>query len=928
MTANRKLQEHIEYLSGLLDTIIEEQAGRSALLLVQELRLLARERRVGSPGAEERLAALIHRLTETEIRVCVRALSLYFDLANIAEDCQRVRVLRERERRNAPEPRGESIGSAIRQLKSAGQSSEDIQELLDSLRIEMVFTAHPTEAKRRTTRRVLRDVRFCLQQADERELLPRERFHFDERLRANLTVLWQIDLMRPERPTVAQEVARGLFFTKELWNIVPAIHRDVREALDDSFPGESFRVPAFLQFGSWIGGDRDGNPFVTANVTGNTLETLREAAVTHHLNHCQELQRILVMSSRQVEVSEDLVSAVNSAISRWPEVREQVETFDPAEIYRRWLKIIEFRLMQTREGGGQSSKSRGPAYGTEQALEADVEMLADSIAEHRGERIVARFLEDWLSQIRTFGLHFAALDVRQDSQVHADVLTELFRQGGITEDYNSLDEAGRQDALEQAFEQMKTSWGSFGDPDQYQGITRETLTLFFVLARTYHSRGKAPLGGVIISMTHQPSDLLAVLWLWCWGWLLEHHKEAADFAKTVPYLPIMPLFETVADLQNGPDVMERLLATPRYAAYLEKSPKREQIVMVGYSDSTKDGGYLSAGWGLDRAQEKLAEVAERQKFRLIIFHGRGGALGRGGGPAARAIRSLPAKAVGGALRMTEQGEVLAERYDDPQIAHRHLEQVTWATMLVTRDTETVAEQPAIWRETMEKLTERSYRHYRELVELPGFLAYFGHATPISEIEHLPIGSRPSRRRERRSLSDLRAIPWTFAWTQSRQLIPAWYGLGTAVHWLLHEANGDWSTLQRMYDQWQLFRALIDNADLALAKADMSIAHRYAELAKNHEGIEQVWHAIAEEYQVSRAAVLMIMRQPELLGGIPWLQRSVAERNPYVDPLNLIQIELIQRVAKLGDKAEAEEQALREMLRQTIQGIAAGLRSTG
>lgn len=926
MTANRKLQEHIQYLSGLLDTIIEEQAGRSALLLVQELRQLARERRVGSPGAEERLAALIHRLTETEIRVCVRALSLYFDLANIAEDCQRVRVLRERERRHAPEPRGESIGHAIRQLKADGQTPEEIQDLLDSLRIEMVFTAHPTEAKRRTTRRVLRDVRFCLQQSDERDLLPREKHQLDERLRANLTVLWQIDLMRPDRPTVMQEVARGLFFTKELWNIVPDIHRDVREALDDSYPGESFRVPAFLQFGSWIGGDRDGNPFVTANVTSDTLETLREAAVSHHLKHCQNLERILVMSARQVEVSEELVSAVNNAISRWPEVREQVETFVSSEIYRRWLKIIEFRLRKTLETGGHSSKVRGAAYGTEQDLEADVQMIADSIAEHRGERIVTRFLDDWLSQIRTFGLHFAALDVRQDSQVHADVLTELFRQGGITEDYNSLDEAGRQDALEQAFERLKTSWSSFGDPEQYQGITRETLTLFFVLARTYWSRGRAPLGGVIISMTHNPSDLLAVLWLWCWGWLLEHPKQAEDFVKSVPYLPIMPLFETVADLQNGADVMERLLAAPRYAAYLEKSPKREQIVMVGYSDSTKDGGYLSAGWGLHRAQEKLADVAERQNFRLIIFHGRGGALGRGGGPAARAIRSLPAKSVGGALRMTEQGEVLAERYDDPQIAHRHLEQVTWATMLVTRDTET--EQPGIWRETMEKLTERSYRHYRELVELPGFLGYFGQATPISEIEHLPIGSRPSRRRGRRSLSDLRAIPWTFAWTQSRQLIPAWYGLGTAVHWLLREAGGDWSTLQRMYDEWQLFRALIDNADLALAKADMSIAHRYAELAKDHEASERVWLAIAEEYQVSRAAVLMIMRQPELLGGIPWLQRSVAERNPYVDPLNLIQIELIQRVAKLGDKAETEGQPLREMLRQTIQGIAAGLRSTG
>jgi phosphoenolpyruvate carboxylase len=372
--------------------------------------------------------------------------------------------------------------------------------------------------------------------------------------------------------------------------------------------------------------------------------------------------------------------------------------------------------------------------------------------------------------------------------------------------------------------------------------------------------------------------------------------------------------------------MESLLATPRYGAYLNKSPKREQIVMVGYSDSTKDGGYLSAGWGLHRAQEKLAEVAERNQFRLIVFHGRGGALGRGGGPAARAIRSLPAKSVGGSLRMTEQGEVLAERYDAPQIAHRHLEQVTWATMLVTRDTDN--EPPAVWRETMDKLTERSFLHYRELVEMPGFLAYFGQATPISEIEHLPIGSRPARRRERRSLSDLRAIPWTFAWTQSRQLIPAWYGLGKAVYWWIEEGGGDWSTLSKMYDRWRLFRALIDNADLALAKADMSIARRYADLAKDQGASEKVWQAIAGEFQVSRAAVLMIQRQPELLGGIPWLQRSIAERNPYVDPLNLIQIELIRRLTKLGDKAETDGQPLREMIRQTIQGIAAGLRSTG
>jgi phosphoenolpyruvate carboxylase len=931
MTSNKKLHQHIQYLSGLLDTIIEEQAGRSALLLVRELRQLALERRVGSPGAEERLAALIQRLNESEIRVSVRALSLYFDLANIAEDCQRIRVLRERERETAPAPRGESIGDAIRRLKVQGQSAQEMQELLDSLRIDMVFTAHPTEAKRRTTRRLLRDVRYCLQQADARELLPRERHDFDERLRANLTVLWQIDLMRPDRPTVMQEVSRGLFFTEELWEIVPQILQDAREALAESFPEASFRVPAFLQFGSWIGGDRDGNPFVTAEVTAETLLTLHQAAVNRHLDHCRELLRVLVMSTRQVAVPESLCSAIASAQSRWPETRELVELITPSEPHRRWLKILEFRLLQTLAASGPgvgttSSKSRGPVYRTERELEADVELLADAISAHRGERIVRRYLEDWLSQIRTFGLHFAALDVRQDSRVHAEVLTELFRRGGITENYTDLDETARQAALEKAFEQLATSWNSFGDPTSYTGITRETLTLYFVLARAYWSRGPAPLGGVIVSMTHQPSDLLAVLWFWCWAWLLEHPQEANDFSAAVPYLPIIPLFETVADLRNGADVLESLLVSPRYAGYLAKSPKPEQIVMVGYSDSTKDGGYLSAGWGLHRAQEKLVEVTQRNHVRLVVFHGRGGALGRGGGPAARAIRSLPAKSVGGALRMTEQGEVLAERYDDPQIAHRHLEQVTWATMLVTRDT--AYEPPNLWRETMEKLTDRSYLHYRELVELPGFLAYFGQATPISEIEHLPIGSRPARRRERRALSDLRAIPWTFAWTQSRQLIPAWYGLGTAVYWFIQEGGGDWSTLSKMYDDWQLFRALIDNADLALAKADMSIARRYADLAMDQEAGELVWQAIAGEFQLSRAAVLMIMRQPELLGGIPWLQRSIAERNPYVDPLNLIQIELIRRLTKLGDKAEIEGQPLREMLRQTIQGIAAGLRSTG
>jgi phosphoenolpyruvate carboxylase len=456
-------------------------------------------------------------------------------------------------------------------------------------------------------------------------------------------------------------------------------------------------------------------------------------------------------------------------------------------------------------------------------------------------------------------------------------------------------------------------------------MARETLSLFKLMVRIARSQGVERFGGHVISMTHYPSDVLAVWWFWQWAW----KATPGDHSRAVDYLPIVPLFETIDDLRHGPEILESLVALPTYRDYLRTSKETmpTQIVMVGYSDSTKDGGYLAASWGLFRVQERLAEVTARHGLRLVVFHGRGGALGRGGGPAARAIMSLPPKSVGGALRMTEQGEVLAERYDDPQIARRHLEQVTWATLLVSGEPQPPV--PEEWFALIDRLAERSFVAYRQLVEHPGFLPYFDQATPISEIERLPIGSRPSRRRERKSLSDLRAIPWTFAWTQSRQFIPAWYGLGTA---LLEDAQGrgdDWSQLQSLYERWALFQAVIDNAVLALAKADLGIARRYAELADDHPTASAVWALIEAEFLRSQAAVLMITREPTLLAGTPWLQRSIQERNPSVDPLNLMQIELIRRMRAAMDAGQ-EDAAVRlgELIRLTIQGVASGLRTTG
>jgi len=450
---------------------------------------------------------------------------------------------------------------------------------------------------------------------------------------------------------------------------------------------------------------------------------------------------------------------------------------------------------------------------------------------------------------------------------------------------------------------------------------RETLAQFRLLARVNRMFGPEVIGAHIISMTHHCSDVLAPLWLSEWA----AFELNGTPGISVEFLRLSPLFETIDDLKRAPGTLREMFANPAYKRHLV-AQCGTQMVMLGYSDSTKDGGYLSAAWSTYNAQVELCKTASDAEIRLVFFHGRGGSLGRGGGPAARSILSLPPESVDGAIRVTEQGEVLAERYDDPHIARRHLEQMTWATLLVGAAIESPPG-PA-WLKVMELLAARGHAAYRSLIETPGFVEYFRQGTPIDEIEALPIGSRPSRRRGKQSISDLRAIPWVFAWTQNRALLPAWYGLGTALQSYADETPGGIEMLRSMFQGWAFFRATIENAALALAKADMGIVHAYTDLVDNVTARDAVWSAIAREYERSSDAVCATMQIDELLGESPWLQRSIRERNPYVDPLNFIQIRLLREIRSIEEDNPAGIDVLRDILRVTIQGISSGMRTTG
>jgi phosphoenolpyruvate carboxylase len=842
----------------------------------------------------------------------------------------------------------------------AGSPATAVRDLLAQCLVEPVFTAHPTEARRRTVLDKLRLLSDLSAQLDDPRLPSPERRQIEEHIREEITALWQTEEVRRRAPSVLDEVRNGLYyFEASLWSVVPILYRELEEALAEAYPGESFDVPAFLRFGSWVGGDRDGNPSVTADVTARTLRLHKEHALALCERSLAALQRQLSASATSASV--ELLGAIERDTQAMPQIAAALGSRFDDEPYRRKLAFMLARLgaarrlnaaaigsddrdqlVREQELWGIGGPAEPPlpsdariAYSRPAELLADLRLIAASLRGQRGERLARGAVADLVRQVEVFGFHLARLDLRQHSGVHRAAVADILRQAGVEQDYESLDEASRVKVLSREIASRRPLVWPEGS---YAPETAELLAVFRTARRAQEDLGQQTCNVYIISMTAGASDVLTPLLL---------AKEVGLFAPAregqppVSSLQIVPLFETIEDLHRCPDLMKGLFELPVYAQQLRAWGGVQQI-MLGYSDSNKDGGYVTANWELYQAQRNLAAVCRQAGVQLLLFHGRGGAIGRGGGPTNRAILGQPPGTLAGRLRLTEQGEVTFARYANPSIAHRHLEQTINAVLRASlRDAAGRLSMPtshgdgpgaglpsAAWLDAMEAISAEARRAYRSLVyDDEQFLDYFHQATPIDQITELRIGSRPARRRASIGIQELRAIPWVFSWNQSRHGLPGWYGMGSALGAFASSDRGAPDTLRQMCEAWPFFRSLVDNAQLSLGRADLAIARLYAGLAAPAAMRERIFDAIVQEWQRTEEAILAVSGLSELLGGSPVLRRSIRLRNPYVDPLSFVQVSLLRRLrAVAGD--DPDRAAMQRLIALTINGVAAGLQNTG
>lgn len=914
-TAEDQLSADIHLLGDVLGRVIRRQAGIALFDLEERIRALAKTRRVdGSQAMDDYVSQLVNGLSLKQAEDMARAFTTYFELINLAEENHRIRVLRERERKNHPLPAGESIAEAIAKLHAQAVDEPTMANILANLHIELIFTAHPTEAKRRSVLSKLRRAALILHELETANPLPAEQEALKNQLLSEVTALWLTERSRTQKPQVTDEVRTGLhYFESTLWEAVPAVYRAMNQALARYYP-KLTPPPRFLTFGSWIGGDRDGNPNVTTAITAETLRLHRGLAVQQHKSQAQRLARFLSLSDRLTVVAPDIQTSLKQA-ELSPHLAYLVNRY-PNEDYRLYAALLAAELEETGRDDVVERLTGNPAGATPPIqtlndLTTPLAALDHSLRQDGIEAIANDQLATFHYQAQVFGLHTARLDVRQYSDYHIALLDELLGKLGYVVGYGALAPAGRTQCLSQLLDQPPPNLASLADLSPQ---SQEGLALFATLARAVNGYGPEIIGPYIVSMSRAADDLLAVLLLAQWHGLDQ--------------LALTPLFETRDDLDNAAQVMANLFTHPAYRRHLQRLGNR-QTIMVGYSDSNKDAGYLAANWELYQAQERLAAICQRYGVALTLFHGRGGTVARGGGPADKTILAQPAGTINGRIRITEQGEIIDDRYGQPAIARRHLEQVTYAVLIASSPAYVAQNSPlAEWRATMDELATIAHRTYRHFIyETPALLTYWQQATPIREISLLRIGSRPARRPSNDPLASLRAIPWVFSWMQSRHGLPGWYGVGTALQ--------DYATsperlqqLQTMYRQWPFFRNLLDNAQMALGKADMAIARLYANLVTDEAVREPVFNEIWTAYQRSCRWLLQVTGQLEILDNAATLKRSIQRRNPYVDPLNFIQVDLLRKLRHFADPAGAEAQATLEAIFLTINGIAAGLKNTG
>jgi phosphoenolpyruvate carboxylase len=886
------LREDVSRLGAMVGRMLAEQGGAGFFERVEQVRTAAIRRRREGASVDE-LADSLAGLDAAHAEALARAFATYFQAVNTAERVHRIRRRRDYQREgSAPQP--ESLLDVLGRLKAEGVGADELVGWLDRLWIEPVFTAHPTEAVRRSLLEKEQAIVRSLIDGFDPQRTPQERKEDDDRIYMALSAGWQTAEASPVRPSVQDEREHVDFYlANPLYRIVPALYEALAQALQQTY-GVAIKLPRLLRFASWVGGDMDGNPNVGADTIADCFDSQRALVLERYREDVATLSRQLSQTEDRVGVSDALHARLADYRTRFPAAAAMIRPRHADMPYRCLLQLIGARLALTQDAAMDG-------YTSTSELLDDLQLIADSLFQHRGVHAGAYAVERLLCRVRSFGFHLARLDVRQDSRVHDDALAALLADPDWT----------TRDGVERATRLRPYACGEavFAGSDDANATSLQAV--FTTLRDSRQSHGHDATGLYIISMARNAADVLAVLALARRGGLI-------DQANDVP-LNIAPLFETVDDLKNAPLTLRALLDDPVYRRHLA-ARHDQQWVMLGYSDSGKDGGTLASRWGLQRAQVELLDVANAAGIRLAFFHGRGGSASRGGARITPALMSSPRGAVAGVLRVTEQGEVIHRKYGIRALALRNLEQTVGAVLRASLRPREDEPREARWRELMDTLSATSRRSYRDFVERDGFVDYFRSATPVDVIEQMTLGSRPASRRSMRGVQDLRAIPWVFAWTQCRSILPGWYGLGSALEQGVRQFGEE--ALAEMARDWPFFCNLLDDVEMVLAKCDLDIAEAFSRLSGPLH--DEFFGLIRAEFARTRHWLLQLKGGDALLQGEPRLAASIRLRNPYVDPMSLLQVDLLQR----WREGERSDDAVLQALVACVNGVAQGLQNTG
>ncbi|MDQ7994667.1 MAG: phosphoenolpyruvate carboxylase [Luteibacter sp.] len=886
------LREDVRRLGALVGQMLAEQGGQPFFDRVEHVRTTAIHRR-RSGAAVDALADPLTGLDPADAESLARAFATYFQAVNTAERVHRIRRRRDYQREGgAPQP--ESLAAVLARLKEDGVSRDELRALLDRLDVEPVFTAHPTEAVRRSLLEKEQEIVRALVDEFDPTRTPQERRDDDARILMALSSGWQTAEASPVRPSVQDEFDHvGFYIARPIYRVLPALYESLQQAIDETY-GEGLTLPRVLRFATWVGGDMDGNPNVNAETIAATLSAQRALVLERYLEDVAALGRLLSQTDDRVTLDDTLVRRLETYREDLPEAAARIRPRHADMPYRTFLAFVAARLEATLHEQAQS-------YPDADAFIDDIALIEKSLVQHDGRHAGAYAVGRLLWRARTFGFHLARLDVRQDARVHDEALSALL---------DDAEWSGRDtDARVKALRPYAAGERSFvaGEDHEAAGMLRD---VFATLADSRTRYGTEATGLYIISMAETAADVLAVLALARRGGLLEDGRVPLDVA---------PLFETIDDLAGGASTLQALLDDPVYRAHLKARGDR-QWVMLGYSDSGKDGGTVASKWSLQRAQVELLDVAAKAGIRIGFFHGRGGSASRGGSRITPALMASPRGSVGGVLRVTEQGEVIHRKYGIRALAVRNLEQTLGAVMRASlRPRETEARE-AGWKDVMARLSDESRKAYRAFVDTEGFVDYFRGATPIDVIERMTLGSRPARRRSMKGVEDLRAIPWVFSWTQCRAVLTGWYGLGGALDVVAKECGEE--ALVHMAREWPFFSTMLDDVEMVLAKADIDIAEAFSQLAGPLH--ERFFPMIRAEFERTVAWVLKLKGASELLAGDPRLATSIRLRNPYVDPMSLLQVDLLRR----WRATEGKDDALLNALVACVNGVSQGLQNTG